>query len=404
MNPNEELISFDIKSLYTNVPLNEAINYCTNLLFSGKYETPPVDQDTFRKLVELCSCNVVMLTNDGYYTQVDGLAMGSPPAPQLANGWLSKFDNEIKGNAKLYTRYMDDILREIEASEIERKLQEINNLHSSLSFTIERENDSSLPFLDMSIKRMEGKLSSIWYTKPTDTGLTMNYHALAPQRYKRSVVVGLVHRIYNSCSTWQNFNESLSKGKVILEKNQYPPSYFEPIIAKTLSKIIEKYNKVPLEKEDEDPKIEKKMLFIQYRGKVSEKFEQSLLRINAPCKVVFTIRKLKTKLPSLKPKVQDCFKSGSVYKIECPRCNSCYVGQTSRHVITRIKEHIKNGPVGNHFSQCNCQLSMYNVSLLYSSSRNVFHLMTLEALMIKDIKPCLNKKDEYRSRELVIKI
>ena len=42
-----------------------------------------------------------MLTSDGYYRQVDGLAMGSPPAPQLANEWMSKFDAEIKNQATL---------------------------------------------------------------------------------------------------------------------------------------------------------------------------------------------------------------------------------------------------------------------------------------------------------------
>ena len=51
-----------------------------------------------------------MLTSDGYYRQIDGLAMGSPPAPMLANGWLSTFDDIIKGNASLYTRYMDCLL------------------------------------------------------------------------------------------------------------------------------------------------------------------------------------------------------------------------------------------------------------------------------------------------------
>ena len=40
LNPDEELISFDVKSLYTNVPLQEAIDDCTNLLLSGKYPNP----------------------------------------------------------------------------------------------------------------------------------------------------------------------------------------------------------------------------------------------------------------------------------------------------------------------------------------------------------------------------
>ena len=172
-------MSFDVSSLYTNVPLKEAIEDCTELLYSGKYPKPPVDRQTFVELVSLCSENVIMLTQDGYYRQIDGLAMGSPPAPQLANGWMNKFDNLIKGEAKLYARYMDDILREINKSEINGKLNEINNLHPALNFTIEREIDSTIPFLDMKIERLQGKLSSKWYTKPTIT---------------RKVIVEMVHK------------------------------------------------------------------------------------------------------------------------------------------------------------------------------------------------------------------
>ena len=118
-------------------------------------------------------------------------AMGSPPSPLLANGWLRKFDDTIKGDADVYTRYMDAILRDISSADIDDKLAEINNLHPSLKFTIEREVDSSIPFLDMRITRSGDTLQSTWYTKPTDTGLTMNYHALAPTRYKKSVVIAL---------------------------------------------------------------------------------------------------------------------------------------------------------------------------------------------------------------------
>ncbi len=186
-----------------------------------------------------------MLTDDGYYRQEDGLAMGSPPAPLLANGWMNKFDKYIEGNAKLYFQYMDDILRDMKCHDVEDKLKEINNLHPSLQFTCERETNNSIAFLDMLICRSEGKLTSTWHNKSTDTGLTMNYHALAPQKYKRSVVSGLVHRIYHACSTWENFHESLVKAKRILENNQYSPSFYEriintlPPIERTLNKIID---------------------------------------------------------------------------------------------------------------------------------------------------------------------
>lgn len=111
--------------------------------------------------------------------------MGSPPAPHLANGWLSQFDNLIKDDAKIYDRYMDDILREIKRSRVEQKLKEINRLHKNLEFTLETEVDQKLSFLDMRLihDHETGELSSKWYYKPTDTGLIMNYHALAPKRY-----------------------------------------------------------------------------------------------------------------------------------------------------------------------------------------------------------------------------
>ena len=220
---NTEMVSFDVVSLYTNVPVDEAIQVCSNLLYDGNYKKPPIDKSTFIELLTICSKNVIMLTSDGYYRQIDGLAMGSPPAPMLANGWLSTFDDE--GNASLYTRYMDDILRDIEEGLIAQKLNEINSLHPALKFTVETETDGA--FLDMKLIHINNSLSSTWYTKSTDTGLLMNYHALAPMKYKKSVIIGMIHRIFRACSTYKHFHESLQKARDILLKNQYPESVID---------------------------------------------------------------------------------------------------------------------------------------------------------------------------------
>ena len=401
---DEELISFDVSSLYTNVPVEEAINHCAELLYSGRYETPPISKDTFIELTTLCSCNVLLLTNDGYYRQSDGLAMGSPPAPNLANGWLSKFDTQIRDDATLYSRYMDDILRNIKTNEITEKLDEINSYHPNLRFTMERENENCIPFLDMKLINAGGKLTSTWYSKSTDTGLTMNFHALAPIKYKRSVVSGMVYRIHHACSTWKHFHESLRKAKILLENNQYPRSFYDPIIERTISKICQTTdNENEVQQEEEEP--EKKLIFLQYRGKVTENFERSLKRLNAPCKIVTTIRKLRTVLPSLKAPVEKSLQSGLVYQITCSRCQSCYVGQTVRHLLTRVKEHMRAGtPVGNHFRSCDLLPTMDDVKIIAKSVRSIYHLMTLEALCIKAIKPAINTKDEFKSRTLVIKI
>ena len=216
------------------------------------------------------------------------------------------------------------------------------------------------------------------------------------------MVSGIIHRIIRACSSWKNVNESITKAKDILRNNQYPPSYFEPIIKKTLNTVISPSEAA--ENEDEKEKEECKMLFIQYRGKVSEKFELALKKINAPCKIIYTIRKIKTVLPTLKSVVSKSLKSGIVYQITCSRCQSCYVGQTSRHLQTRIREHANpSTTVGSHMFQWNVNLSMDDVTII-ATSRSTYHLLILEALWIKDIKPSLNTKDEFRSHALTIKI
>ena len=386
---DEELVSFDVSSLYTNVPVMEAIEICADLLYNGTNQPPPVDKETFMTLAKISSCNVLMSTHNGYYLQTDGLAMGSPPAPHLANGWLSRYDPVIAEGSKIYYRYMDDILRDIKKGSVEEKLAEINNLHPALQFTIEREEQSCIPFLDMKIFNHEGYLSSTWYSKPTDMGLIMNYHALAPRKYKRSVVAGFVARIYRACSTWCLFHESLEKAKTILEKNQYPPSFYYPVINEALDKIIAKGTKrdedstdrpkeAPAEQENQ---LQKRLIFIQYRGKCSEDYAYALKKLNAPCSVVMTLRKLKTILPSLKPPTEKLLRSNVIYKITCPCCRACYVGQTCRHMKTRLGEHKnKKKPVGEHFNNCKRKLTEQDVDIIVQFTRGEAYRLTLEAL------------------------
>ena len=143
---------------------------------------------------------------------------------------------------------------------------------------------------------------------------------------------------------------------------------------------------------------------MQYRGKCTDHFSRALHKLGAPCIVVKTLRKLKTVMPSLKPPVSKEFKSCVVYKITCPSCQACYVGQTSRHLITRISEHKnKSGPVKHHFLSCFSKPVMENVDILASSIKSEKHLLVYEALFIRDIEPSLNTKDEYKQRTLKIK-
>ena len=412
---DEEIISFDVVSLYTNVPVLEAIQVCADLLYRQGMKTPPVDKDTFIQLASMASCDVVMSTHDGYYAQIDGLAMGSPPAPHLANGWMSQYDPHIEGKSKLFSRYMDDIVMEIKQDDIEQKLEEINALHPCLSFTIEREKEGKLPFLDMELIHIGPHVTSTWYNKPTDTGLILNYHSLAPTRYKRSVVSGFVYRIFRACSTWMHWHESMKKAKAVLEQNQYPQSFYEAIIKQTLDEIMKNKMSEDLptvsKQVEQQPdsiletnEIPKHPIFIQYRGKCTEEFAQGLHKIKAPCNIVMTLRKISTLLPSLKTPVEKSLKSGVVYKFKCAACPAAYVGQTARHLLTRFKEHRKEpSPVAKHNKECGSTCTWEDITILDHTANDYSNLLTREALWIEEIKPSLNTQEDFRNRTLTLK-
>ena len=85
---------------------------------------------------------------------------------------------------------------------------------------------------------------------------------------------------------------------------------------------------------------------MQYPGN-SPQLLAAKVRQTSGAQVIFTTRKLKTSLPSLKTSSARELRSKLVYKLTCSGCNSTYVGQTVRHLATRVDEHRKgDSPVG----------------------------------------------------------
>ena len=384
---DEVLISFDVTQLYTFVPVDESIEMAAKKLYETTDEVP-VDISTFIELAKMACQNILIKTHDGYMRQIEGLAMGIQPAPQLANIWMSAFDKKIQNDSCFYKRYMDDILTVIKKSEIEKTLERINSLHRNLSFTKEEENEmGEIPFLDLKIRHnKDGNIETEWYRKKTDTGLTINYHSMAPMKYKRSMAINLIHRIWNATSTWETLDKGIQEAKRILEYNQYPMFWYENIIHKTLEKLYSGRKKRPPEDEPAT-----KMVFIQYRGKITDHFARKLKDTGAPIKVILTLTKVKTTVPSLKVEVEKPLASNLIYKYKCPHCQVSYVGMTSRHICTRISEHLSNGekskgPIMIHADSCkNSHPSPKDFIVLKKVQRSdIIYLSVMEALFIKE--------------------
>ena len=111
---------------------------------------------------------------------------------------------------------------------------------------------------------------------------------------------------------------------------------------------------VNVESEDTPEKPSKVSVFLQYRGHQTDLFVKRLRDSGAPLQSILKMRKLKTVLPSLKLSTKEILRSRVVYQLTCPGCNTCYVGQTTRHHLTRFREHKndKSGPVFKHFQEC----------------------------------------------------
>ena len=118
---------------------------------------------------------------------------------------------------------MDDIFLEIEQEKCEDRLMKINNPHPNLKFTIETPVNNRIPSFDMKmIMTEEGYVETEWFRQATDTGLILNFEAVAPMKYKRNLIQGFIYRIWNACSTWNNFDKGVEEVKKILKENNTP--------------------------------------------------------------------------------------------------------------------------------------------------------------------------------------
>ena len=89
------MVSFDIKSLYTSVPVRETIDICLDKLFVEENTTVEgLNKSDFKKLLEFSLLDSIFIFDGKLYKQTDGLAMGNPIAPTVANIFMSQLEEK----------------------------------------------------------------------------------------------------------------------------------------------------------------------------------------------------------------------------------------------------------------------------------------------------------------------
>ena len=107
------LVSFDVASLFTNIPLSETIKLAVDLIKTSQPDLNISEKD-LTSLFNFATCETHFLFKGKFYDQIDGVAMGPPLAPVLGNLFMGHYEKECLSNydgvlPSYYTRYIDDI-------------------------------------------------------------------------------------------------------------------------------------------------------------------------------------------------------------------------------------------------------------------------------------------------------
>ena len=96
-----------------------------------------------------------------------------------------------------------------------------------------------------------------------------------------------------------------------------------------------------------------------------------------------------------------------VYKFLYPGCNAFYIGETTRHLSIRIKEHLETDKKFHIFSNLvnneTCKvLSTENCFEIIDSASTLFKLKLNEAMHIIWKRPSLNKQQKHVSISITV--
>ena len=177
---NHQLISFDVVSLFTNVPIDATIDIIIRRIYEFKEIDTRITKNEMRELILLCTKNVHFMFNGETFTQVDGVAMGSPLAPILANIFIVELERNLipilKDHLSCWKRNVDDTICFIKNGSVEHILSTLNNFHSSIKFTYETESGSKLSFLDVQLIHTGDNIETCVFRTPTNTDIYIHWN------------------------------------------------------------------------------------------------------------------------------------------------------------------------------------------------------------------------------------
>jgi hypothetical protein len=330
----DTMTSFDVESLFTNVPTDETLEILKDKL--DKDDTlssrTPIPKENVLELTRLCITTTYFQYKDAFYQQKSGMAMGSPLSPLMANLFMEWFEEQAQDTAslkpKLWLRYVDDVycLWQHGRDSLSGFLDHLNGIHPNIRFTMETEENGKLPFLDVNIERVGSRIETGVYYKRTHTGQYLAFTSNHPRKTKSGIVKCLVNRARNICQGTK-LEQELQHLKSTFKKNGYPAQFTAQAM------YSQRQPRVNTEKP-------KKTITLPYIPGVSEKLGRicSSHKIRAVYSSKETLGK---SLRNVKPQRPRDTTKNVVYQIPCKGCDGSYIGESCRGLCKRIEEHKK---------------------------------------------------------------
>ena len=137
------MVSFDVTSLYTNIPRVDTLNIIKDYVNNDDQFTrkTAIPQDEFLDLAHLVLTTTWYTFDSQFYQQTDGVAMGSPASSTSAEIYMEAYERSaittILHPPKVWKQFFDDIYSILKHTHGENFFHHINNLHQNIKFSME---------------------------------------------------------------------------------------------------------------------------------------------------------------------------------------------------------------------------------------------------------------------------
>ena len=124
--------------------------------------------------------------DNNIYIQNDGVAMGSPLDPILANIFMVELERsvipDLANKLSNWRRYVDDTICYMKVDSIDYVLSKLNNFHKNIQFTVEVEKEGRISFLDVLMTRDNNNIETTGHRKSTNNKIYLNWTLHAPNK------------------------------------------------------------------------------------------------------------------------------------------------------------------------------------------------------------------------------